>query len=158
MAPRANVDVAVVGAGIVGLATAIAAERPDLHLAVFDKEPGIARHQTGHNSGVIHAGLYYRPGSLKARLTLSGRAELIELCREARVRHEICGKVVVATRSDERSSTCWRSAPRPTAWPWSGWGRMADRPRAPRRRVGRLHVPSTGIVDFPGVCDVLADS
>ena len=80
---------------------AIAAERPDLHLAVFDKEPGIARHQTGHNSGVIHAGLYYRPGSLKARLTLSGRAELIELCREARVRHEICGKVVVATRSDE---------------------------------------------------------
>jgi (S)-2-hydroxyglutarate dehydrogenase len=160
MAPRANVDVAVVGAGIVGLATAraIVTERPDLHLVVFDKEPCIARHQTGHNSGVIHAGLYYRPGSLKARLTLSGRAELIELCREAGVRHEICGKVVVATRSDELAQLdvlAARADANGVAVERLGPDGLTDLEPHVTGLAG-LHVPSTGIVDFPGVCEVLA--
>ncbi len=96
-------DVAIVGAGIVGLATAraIMAERPDLEIAVVDKEPAVGRHQSGHNSGVIHAGLYYKPGSLKARLTLEGRAELIDYCVERGIAHEVCGKVVVATIPEE---------------------------------------------------------
>ena len=136
-----DVDVAIVGAGIVGLATAraIAAQRPDLHLAVLDKEPGIARHQTGHNSGVIHAGLYYRPGSLKARLTLAGRAELVQLCREAGVRHEICGKLVVATRPDELAQldVLAERAARQRGGDRAARAKRADRPRAARRRPGR---------------------
>lgn len=160
MGPRERVDVAVVGAGIVGLATARALllEHPGLSIVVIDKEDGVARHQTGHNSGVIHAGVYYKPGSLKARLTATGRAELIELCRAHDVRHEICGKVIVATSDEE--------LPRLAA--------LEERARANGVAVRRidtaelrelephaagiaaLHVPSTGIVDFAGVCQVLA--
>jgi len=155
-----DVDVAIVGAGIVGLATAraVAAQRPDLHLAVLDKEPGIARHQTGHNSGVIHAGLYYRPGSLKARLTLSGRAELVQLCREAGVRHEICGKLVVATRPDELAQLdilAERAAANGVAIERLGPGGLTDLEPHVVGLAG-LHVPSTGIVDFPGVCEAMA--
>ena len=98
-----TVDVAIVGAGIVGLATAraIMLDRPDLAIAVLDKEPEVGAHQSGHNSGVLHAGLYYRPGSLKAQLTLEGRAELIDYCADRGIAHEVCGKLVVATTPDD---------------------------------------------------------
>ena len=96
-------DVAITGAGIIGLATAMTLleEFPGLRVAVLEKETMIAAHQTGHNSGVIHSGLYYRPGSLKSRLCISGRDELVRFCREHNVEHDICGKVVIATREDE---------------------------------------------------------
>jgi len=96
-------DVAITGAGIIGLATAMTLleELPGLRVAVLEKETMIASHQTGHNSGVIHSGLYYRPGSLKSRLCISGRDELVRFCREHNVEHDICGKVVIATREDE---------------------------------------------------------
>ncbi|MGA2224620.1 MAG: L-2-hydroxyglutarate oxidase [Syntrophobacteraceae bacterium] len=96
-------DVAITGAGIIGLATAMTLleEFPGLRVAVLEKETMIASHQTGHNSGVIHSGLYYRPGSLKSRLCISGRDELVRFCREHNVEHDICGKVVIATREDE---------------------------------------------------------
>ncbi len=96
-------DVAITGAGIIGLATAMTLleEFPGLRVAVLEKETMIASHQTGHNSGVIHSGLYYRPGSLKSRLCISGRDELDRFCREHNVEHDICGKVVIATREDE---------------------------------------------------------
>jgi L-2-hydroxyglutarate oxidase len=94
-----TVDAVVVGGGVVGLATALALldARPGLAVAVLEKEGELAAHQTGHNSGVIHAGLYYKPGSLKARMCARGRALLERFCTEHGVRFERCGKVVVAT-------------------------------------------------------------
>jgi L-2-hydroxyglutarate oxidase len=160
VASRERVDVVVVGAGIVGLATARAllAERPDLAVTVVDKEAGVARHQTGNNSGVIHAGLYYRPGSLKARLTLAGRAELIAFCAEAGIRHEICGKVVVATSSSELAQLdvlAERAAANGVEVSRLGPAGLADLEPHVTGLAG-LHVPSTGIVDFPAVCEALA--
>lgn len=96
-------EIVVIGAGIVGLATALRMlqARPRLRLVVLEKEEGIARHQTGNNSGVIHSGLYYRPGSLKALNCRSGYSQLVEFCRTEGIPHDICGKVVVATRQEE---------------------------------------------------------
>ena len=96
-------DIAIAGAGIIGLAAGmkLLEEFPGLKVAIFEKENMIAAHQTGHNSGVIHSGLYYRPGSDKARLCGSGRDELVRFCRSHDVKHEICGKVIVATRDEQ---------------------------------------------------------
>jgi len=96
-------DLAIIGGGIVGLATALQAGRrvPNLRIAVIEKESAIARHQTGHNSGVIHSGLYYKPGSLKAKNCVAGAVAMVEFCRENSIPYEICGKVVVATDKSE---------------------------------------------------------
>ncbi|HZV52837.1 MAG TPA: L-2-hydroxyglutarate oxidase [Candidatus Dormibacteraeota bacterium] len=96
-------DVVVVGAGIVGLATAreLLRRRPGQRLAVIDKEPRIGAHQTGHNSGVVHSGIYYAPGSLKARLCVAGARELYAYCQERGIPIERCGKVIVATEEAE---------------------------------------------------------
>lgn len=95
-------DVAVIGGGIVGLATAMTlVGRAARSLVVLEAEAGIGTHQTGHNSGVIHSGVYYRPGSLKARLCADGRMELYRFCRERGVRFDRCGKIIVATREAE---------------------------------------------------------
>ncbi len=96
-------DVTITGAGIIGLATGmrLLEEFPGLRVAILDKESTIASHQTGHNSGVIHSGIYYRPGSLKSRLCIAGRDELVGFCREHNVEHEICGKLVIATRAEQ---------------------------------------------------------
>jgi len=96
-------DVAVIGGGIVGLATARALlERaPRARVVVLEKEPELARHQTGHNSGVIHSGIYYRPGSAKARLCVEGARLMVDFCAAHGVRVERCGKVIVATRPEE---------------------------------------------------------
>jgi (S)-2-hydroxyglutarate dehydrogenase len=96
-------DVAVIGAGIVGLATAreILRRCPDTRLIVLEKEPQIGQHQTGHNSGVIHAGIYYKPGTLKARLCVAGAAELIRYCDEKQIPYRLCGKLIVATDEAE---------------------------------------------------------
>jgi L-2-hydroxyglutarate oxidase len=96
-------DLAIIGGGILGLATAlkVTAAHPNLRLLILEKEAEIARHQTGNNSGVIHSGLYYRPGSLKARLCVAGRRELMGFCDGHSVPYEICGKVVVATAEEE---------------------------------------------------------
>lgn len=96
-------DVVVIGAGIVGLATAlkIKEKKPTLKLLVLDKEKEVAAHQTGHNSGVIHSGLYYKPGSLKATNCISGYKMLLDFCEQNEVKYELCGKVVVATSKNE---------------------------------------------------------
>ena len=94
---RQTYDVVVVGGGIVGLATALKLIERGVHsIAVLEAESKIAAHQTGHNSGVIHSGLYYKPGSLKARLCVEGRDAMYAFCAEHGVHHERCGKVVVA--------------------------------------------------------------
>jgi L-2-hydroxyglutarate oxidase len=105
VAPRAEADVVVVGAGIVGLATARAVQRrqPGRTVVVLDKERSVGAHQTGHNSGVIHAGVYYPPGSAKARLCRTGRTDLLRYCAERGILTEVCGKVIVAVTPAERA-------------------------------------------------------
>src|SRR6202453_2461317 len=92
-------DIAVVGGGIVGLATSreLLLRHPSLKLANVEKEPAFNKHQTGHNSGVIHSGIYYKPGSLKAKLCVEGAASLLRFCEEHDVPFEICGKLIVST-------------------------------------------------------------
>jgi len=97
-------DVAIIGAGILGLASAhrLLERRPGLRIVVIDKEPGVAAHQTGHNSGVIHSGIYYRQGSRKARMCRKGYEELLLFCAEQDIEHEVCGKIIVAVDDSER--------------------------------------------------------
>ena len=99
----ARFDIVIVGAGIVGLATAmdLATRRPNLRLVVLEKENTVAAHQTGNNSGVIHAGLYYKPGSLKAQMVVEGARRMVAFCQEHELPYELCGKVVVATTEQE---------------------------------------------------------
>jgi L-2-hydroxyglutarate oxidase len=96
-------DFAIVGGGIVGLGTGLAltSRFPQARLLVLEKEQGWAFHQTGRNSGVIHSGIYYRPGCLKARLSRAGNRSLVEFCREHDLPYEICGKTIVATEPGE---------------------------------------------------------
>ncbi|MFF3929648.1 L-2-hydroxyglutarate oxidase [Streptomyces hirsutus] len=96
-------EVLVIGGGIIGLSTAYAITRaaPGTRVTVLEKEPGPARHQTGRNSGVVHSGIYYRPGSLKARYAVRGAAEMVKFCAEYGVPHAVTGKLIVATRRDE---------------------------------------------------------
>src|SRR3954463_7356779 len=95
--------IAIIGGGIVGLATAyrLGERFPDARITVLEKEDGVGRHQTGHNSGVLHCGLYYKPGTTKARLAVAGIRQMVEFCRENRVPHEVCGKLVVAADDSE---------------------------------------------------------
>jgi (S)-2-hydroxyglutarate dehydrogenase len=99
-------DVVVIGGGIVGLATALNLKKakPNLRLLLVEKENSLAAHQTGHNSGVIHSGLYYKPGSLKAKNCIEGYHMLIDFCNENNIKYELCGKLVVATSEDQLAS------------------------------------------------------
>jgi L-2-hydroxyglutarate oxidase len=96
-------QVTIIGAGIIGLAAAYKLQlaHPDIAVTVLEKEPEVGRHQSGNNSGVLHAGLYYKPGSLKARLAVSGIRQMTVFCRETGVPHEVCGKLVIATAEHE---------------------------------------------------------
>ena len=96
-------DVAIIGGGIVGAATfyKLQKKNPELKIVLIEKEKLVADHQTGHNSGVIHSGLYYTPGSLKAKNCVSGRHELVAFAKEHGIAHDVCGKVVVATKESE---------------------------------------------------------
>ncbi|GET42601.1 L-2-hydroxyglutarate oxidase [Microseira wollei] len=96
-------DFAIIGGGIVGLATgmALVEKYPNARLVVLEKESSLAYHQTGHNSGVIHSGIYYKPGSMKARLCREGSRSIVEFCQKYNIAHEVCGKVIVATQEKE---------------------------------------------------------
>jgi L-2-hydroxyglutarate oxidase len=154
-------DVAIVGGGILGLAAGreLLLRNPRLAVAVIEKEAGLAAHQTGHNSGVIHAGMYYRPGSLKARLCRDGAADLYAFCAEHGVAVERCGKLIVAKSPDELPALKELKA-RGLANGVEGLQLLsageikAIEPHA--TGSGALHSPATGIVDFSEVAEALA--
>jgi len=154
-------DVIVVGGGIVGLATALKmAERfPRLRLVVLEKESQLARHQTGHNSGVIHGGIYYKPGSLKAATCVSGRRELLEFCDRNGIAYDLCGKVIVATEESElpRLEELYRRGMSNgvPGLQLIGPERLKEiEPHA--RGVRAIHSPATGIIDFVQVAEAYA--
>jgi len=156
------VDVVVVGGGVVGTATAMALleRHPGLTVTVLEKENRLAMHQTGHNSGVIHSGLYYRPGSLKARTCRSGRDALYRFCAEHGIAHERCGKIVVATRDDEIAALdALEQRGRENGLDGlerlDGAGLRQYEPHT--AGIAGLFVPQTGIVDYTAVTEAYAD-
>ncbi len=149
-------DLAIVGGGIVGLAVAreLSRRNPRASVCVLERESAVGTHQTGHNSGVIHAGVYYQPGSLKARLCVEGAREMYEYCAERAIAHEKCGKVIIATDSTEldRLEELER---RGKANGVPGLRRIdaaaIEQIEPHARGVAGLHSPNTGIVDFAAV-------
>jgi (S)-2-hydroxyglutarate dehydrogenase len=155
------VRIVIVGGGIVGLATAYRLRRalPGAAVIVLEKEATVGRHQSGHNSGVLHCGLYYRPGSLRAKLAVDGIRQMTAFCRDHGIAHEICGKVVVATneaevvRLKDLQHRGEANGLRGLRW---------LRPEALReiephaRGLAALAVPEEGIADYGGVCRTLA--
>jgi L-2-hydroxyglutarate oxidase LhgO len=154
-------DVTVIGGGIVGLATALKLleRHARIKLLLLEKEAGLARHQTGHNSGVIHSGLYYRPGSIKAATCVAGRKALLAFCEKNNVPYEICGKTVVATSPEElpRLDELYRRgmANGLRALELLGPERLNElEPHA--RGMKALYVPETGIIEYGKVAEAYA--
>lgn len=152
--------IAIIGGGIVGVATAMSLTKQGAgSVVVLEAEEKLAAHQTGHNSGVIHSGLYYRPGSSKARNCTAGREAMYRFCEEHGIAHERCGKVVVATRGDQLPALDELER-RGTANGLVGLQRLAAgeiadyEPHA--RGVAGLYVPDTGIVDYTAVTEAMS--
>ncbi|NDH53957.1 MAG: L-2-hydroxyglutarate oxidase [Betaproteobacteria bacterium] len=153
----------IMGGGIVGLATAWQLRRsaPDAEITVLEKEPGFGRHQSTHNSGVLHAGLYYKPGSVKARMAVSGIRLMTEFCRTHGVAHEICGKLVVAT-DDAEAGRLKTLLERGTQNGLSGL-RWLDRAQLREIEphaagIAAVQVPEEGIVDYAAVIAALVSN
>jgi L-2-hydroxyglutarate oxidase len=156
-------DVTIVGGGIVGLATTyrLLEARPHLKVLLVEKEARLAAHQTGNNSGVLHSGLYYKPGSAKAQCAVQGLQQMLAFCRDHGVAYEQCGKIVVATCEAElpRLESLWERG--------NANGLLGLRKLNPAQikeiephanGLAAIHVPQEGIVDYPGVCEKLGES
>ena len=153
-------DFCIIGGGIVGLATAykLSDAHPGSSILVVEKESGVGRHQTGHNSGVIHSGIYYAPGSFKAELCRRGAAATVAFCREHTLPFEVCGKLLVATNEAERQRMLKlyeRAAENKVD------AELIDAFELKRREpningVGAIFVPSTGITDYKLICAAIA--
>ena len=154
-------DLTIIGGGIVGLATAMrmANDHPGLRCAVLEKEPQIGTHQTGHNSGVLHSGIYYRPGSVKAQTCVAGKKALLEFCDEQGIHYDLCGKVIVATRPEElpRLDELHRRAGANGVDGVRMIGPEELREIEPHcTGLKALHAPFTGIIDFGDVARAYA--
>ncbi|MEU4346638.1 L-2-hydroxyglutarate oxidase [Streptomyces sp. NPDC023838] len=154
-------DVLVIGGGIVGLSTAyaLAQASPGTRVTVLEKEAGPARHQTGRNSGVIHSGIYYRPGSLKARYAVRGAAEMVAFCAEQGIAHEVTGKLIVATGREELPRLHGLAQRgRENGIPVRELGPAQIAEYEPEvRGLAAIHVGTTGVCDFPAVAARLAE-
>ena len=156
----ANFDIVVIGGGIVGLASAykIMLSHPDICIAVLEKEEKVAAHQTGHNSGVIHSGLYYPPGSSKARTCVKGRKELVEFAKKYKIPYEICGKIIVATKVKELTNleTILRNGQESNIEGIEKIGPEQIKEIEPScDGIAGIRVPCTGIIDFTKVAEKL---
>ncbi|WP_308114683.1 L-2-hydroxyglutarate oxidase [Streptomyces sp. ISL-12] len=153
-------DVLVIGGGIVGLSTAYAISRaaPGTRVTVLEKEPGPARHQTGRNSGVIHSGVYYRPGSLKARFAVRGAAEMVKFCAEYGIAHAVTGKLIVATdRAELPRLHALVQRGRENGIPVRELGPAQITEHEPEvRGLAAIHVATTGVCDYVAVARQLA--
>ena len=157
---RSPVRVVVIGGGVVGLAVAreVGREVPEIRVTLLEKENAVGRHQSSHNSGVLHAGLYYKPGSLKARLAVSGIRLMTGFCQRHHIPHEICGKVVVATDDAElaRLRELWERGQQNGLKDlrWLSPEALSElEPNAAGKAA--IHVPEEGIVDYSAVCVAL---
>ena len=155
-------NVIIVGGGIVGLAVGLEITQrfPRLRLLLLEKEHRVGRHQSGHNSGVIHSGVYYKPGSLKAKLCVTGAAAMVEFCREHGIPHQVCGKVIVATHEEEfpRLEELRRRGEANGLTGLQSIGPEELREIEPNASGLRaLVVPATGITDYAAVCDKYAE-
>ncbi len=155
-------DLGVVGAGIVGLATAykFQLKYPDRTVAVFEKEAAVSAHQTGRNSGVIHSGIYYKPGSYKAKNCMDGREQLVAFAKEHNIAHDVCGKIILATKASElpilEGIMEKGKANGLTNLRMIGPEQISEyEPYA--KGIKAIHVPQTGIIDFKGLCQKLAE-
>ncbi len=159
--PEHTAKVTVIGAGIVGLATAWQLLRHGTpNVLVLEAEPAVAQHQTGHNSGVIHSGIYYKPGSAKAHNCTTGREQLYQFCAEYGIAHDRCGKVIVATSPSQLPALA-NIEQRGLANGLTGLQQLNAtqlKEHEPHvAGVAGLFVPQTGIVDYPGVATMLRE-
>ena len=156
-----STDVLIIGGGIVGLATAynLRKTKPELSVVLLEKEAQLAQHQTGHNSGVLHSGIYYKPGSLKAKNCLAGRQALLDFCTQEGIPYKICGKVIVAVEEEEEQrldALHERGKANGLVCELIGPERLREiEPYA--AGIKALHLPNAGIVDFRVVCARLAE-
>ena len=155
-------DVVIIGGGIVGLATAfqLLEAKPQVKILLLEKESKLAAHQTGNNSGVLHCGLYYKPGSEKARLSVEGLKAMTAFCREHGIAHEICGKIVVATSPEElpRLASLWERGNANGLLGLQKLNPTEIREIEPHAAgLAAIRVPQEGIVDYPGVCEKLGE-
>jgi len=154
-------DVIVIGAGIVGLSTAykLNLHHPNLKICVLDKEDKVSAHQTGRNSGVLHSGIYYKPGSYKAKNCVEGRREMVAFAKEHKIGHDICGKLIVATHESELAhmEKVYNHGLQNGVEDIRMVGPEEIREIEPYCvGIKGIHVGCTGIIDFPAVCEVLS--
>jgi (S)-2-hydroxyglutarate dehydrogenase len=155
-------DIVIIGGGIVGLATAfrLKESKPELKIALLEKENRLAKHQTGNNSGVIHSGLYYKPGSLKATNCINGYHQLLDFCNKEGVPYELCGKIVVATREDEleRLENLYQRGLENGLTEIKKISSAEIKKREPHATgIAGIWVPYTGIIDYKEVCAKYAE-
>jgi L-2-hydroxyglutarate oxidase len=155
-------DVVIIGGGVVGLATAyrLKETKPELNVVLLEKENGLAKHQTGNNSGVIHSGLYYKPGSLKATNCIEGYKQLLEFCNNEKIAYELCGKIVVATREDEleRLENLYQRGLQNGLTDIKKISASEIKKYEPHATgIAGIWVPYTGIIDYKDVCAKYAE-
>ncbi len=154
-------DIIIIGGGILGLATAyqFSREYPHLNITLLEKEPQLAMHQTGHNSGVLHTGIYYKPGSLKALNCREGKSKMEDFCRSEGIKFEICGKVIVAVKDNELpvlEMIYQRGRTNGVSCEMINIEQLRElEPHV--SGIKAIHVPEAGIIDFVQVCERLAE-